>query len=73
MIFMPLINVSFHVGPTGEGPKLATRGGLNGSRSKFLSKSIRRPISRKSQQALKLRIRENSYGLAISLQNVLGS
>ena len=41
-----------------EGPKLATRGGVNGSRSKFLSKSIRRPISRKSSQALEPRMRE---------------
>ena len=41
----------------GEGPKLATRG-VNGSRSKFLSKSIRRPISRKSSQALESRMRE---------------
>ena len=56
-----------------EGPKLATRGGVNGSRSKFISKSIRRSISRKSPQALKPRIWENSYGLAISLQNALGS
>ena len=36
-----------------EGPKLATRGGVNGSRSKFLSKLIRRPISQKSPQTLK--------------------
>ena len=53
-----------------EGPKPATRGGVNGSRSKFLSKSIRRPISRKSPQTLNLRY-ENSYGLAISQQHTL--
>jgi len=41
-----------------EGPKLAIRGGVNGSRSKFLSNLIRRPISRKSLQALKPRMRE---------------
>ena len=39
----------------GEGLKLATRGGVNGSRLKFLSKLIRRPISQKSPQALNLR------------------
>ena len=31
-----------------EGPKLATRGGVNGSRSKFLRNLNRRPISLKS-------------------------
>ena len=51
-------------------PKPATRGGVNGSRSKFLSKSIRRPISWKSPQTLNLRY-ENSYGLAISHQHTL--
>ena len=60
-------------GSSVEGPKLATRGGVNGSRSKFLSKSICQPISRKSPQTLKSRIWESSYGLAISKQNALGS
>jgi len=41
----------------GEGSKLATRG-VNGSRLKFFSKSIRRPISQKSPQGLEPRMRE---------------
>ena len=47
--------------------------GVSGSRSKFFSKSICRPISRKSPQILKPRIWESSYGLAISKKNALGS
>jgi len=55
------------------GTETGDQRGVNGSRSKFLSKSIRRPISRKSPQTLKPRIWESSYGLAISKQNTLGS
>ena len=56
-----------------RGTETGDQRGVNGSRSKFLSKSIRRPISRKSPQTLKPRIWESSYGLAISKKNALGS
>ena len=52
------------------GTEIGDQRGMNGSRSKFLSKSIRRPISRKSPQTLNLRY-EHSYGLAISQQHTL--
>jgi len=40
------------------GPKLATRGGVNGSRSKFLPKSICRPISQNHRKPSNLGQRE---------------
>ena len=53
-----------------EGPKSATRGGVNGSRSKFLPKSIRRPISQNHHKPSRV-LGEvwNSYGRAKPTQN----
>ena len=54
-----------------EGPKLATRGGgVNGSRSKFLSKLIRQPISQNHHEPSRV-LGEvwNSYGRAKPTQN----
>ena len=65
-----LIIISWGPGDRDWGTETGDQRGMNGSRSKFLSKSIRRPISRKSPQTLNLRY-ENSYGLAISQQHTL--
>ena len=55
-----------------EGPKLATRGGVNGSRSKFLSKLIRRPISQKHHKPSRVLGKVwNSYGRAKPTQKAL--
>jgi len=60
------------VNALGEGPKLAIRGGgrVNGSRSKFLSKLIRRPISQNHHEPSRV-LGEvwNSYGRAKPTQN----
>ena len=55
-----------------EGTKLATRGGVNGSQSKFLSKLIRRPISQKHHKPSRV-LGEvwNSYGRAKPTQKAL--
>ena len=60
------------VNALGEGPKLVIRGGgrVNGSRSKFLSKLIRRPISQNHHEPSRV-LGEvwNSYGRAKPTQN----
>ena len=60
--------ISFHIDT--EGPKPATRWEVNGSRSKFLSKLIRRPISQNHHEPSRV-LGEvwNSYGRAKPTQN----